>query len=321
MKGKVTAFGEIMMRLAAPDGGTIRGSDNFSVIYGGTEANVLAFLSALGYKTNYLTALPEGDIGGAVLDHLKKFGIGTADIVVRGDTLGLYFSENGGESRGARVIYYRKNSEFTRLDEHSFDYDRVLCGVSLFHISGISFALSPSSRALAFRLMREARSRGVKVSFDFNYRAALGTTERAGEIFREVVKEADILLASHRDLETFLRMDEEEVMQKLPCAYLILRDRAILAPDRHSVRVSVLARNGGKYSSSMFAFPVTERVGGGDAFNGAMLHAIMSGMPLGEATMFAISAFALKHTIKGDTFTLGEEDIVNYRKVLEECSE
>ena len=65
----------------------------------------------------------------------------------------------------------------------------------------------------------------------------------------------------------------------------------------------------------------TERVGGGDAFNGAMLHAIMSGMPLGEATVFAISAFALKHIIKGDTFTLGEEDIVNYRKVLEECSE
>ena len=66
---------------------------------------------------------------------------------------------------------------------------------------------------------------------------------------------------------------------------------------------------------------IIDSTGSGDAFNGAMLHAIMSGMPLGEATVFAISAFALKHIIKGDTFTLGEEDIVNYRKVLEECSE
>ena len=191
--------------------------------------------------------------------------------------------------------------------------------VSLFHISGISFALSPSSRALAFRLMREARYRGVKVSFDFNYRASLGTTERAGEIFREAVKEADILLASHRDLETFLRMDEEEVMQKLPCAYLICATGPYRAGPPQRPRL--VARKGRRQYRLPFAFPVTERVGGGDAFNGAMLHAIMSGMPLGEATMFAISAFALKHTIKGDTFTLGEEDIVNYRKVLEECSE
>ena len=137
---------------------------SFSANYGGTEANVLACLHAFGHETKYLTALPEGPLGEAVLDHLHRFGIDTSDIVVQGDTLGLYFSENGNESRGTNVIYYRRHSEFTRLSEASFDYDKVFCGVSIFHISGISLALSDSSRALAFRLIREAKARSMQRS-------------------------------------------------------------------------------------------------------------------------------------------------------------
>ena len=58
MKGKILAYGEIMMRLSAPDGKTVRESSCFSANYGGTEANVLACLHAFGHETKYLTALP-----------------------------------------------------------------------------------------------------------------------------------------------------------------------------------------------------------------------------------------------------------------------
>ena len=316
-KNKIVAFGEIMMRLAA-EGDTIAESESFGACYGGTEANVLAAMSAFGHKTKYLTALPQTSLGEAVLAHLAKFGIDTSDVVVRGEFLGLYFSEDGKGSRGANVIYYRKFSEAAKLDEGDFDYDKVFDGAALFHISGISFALSASARRLSFRLMREAKRRGIPVSFDFNYRSRLWTTEEAGAVYREAVKYADIALASHLDLDVFLHTDEKGFFSSYhTCGRLVLRDRTVLAPDRHSVRVALLERDGECRRSSEYAFPVKEKIGGGDAFNAGILHALLSGKGTEEAVAFAIAAFALKHTLKGDTFTLGEEDVLRYQTVLE----
>ena len=60
-----------------------------------------------------------------------------------------------------------------------------------------------------------------------------------------------------------------------------------------------------------------EKIGGGDAFDAAMLHALLTGQDEEAAIAFAVSAFALKHTLKGDTFTLGADDVLRYQTVLE----
>lgn len=105
MSGKILAFGEIMLRLAAPDGKSIRESNSFGAVYGGTEANVLACLSAFGHDTKYLTALPEGPLGEAVLDHLARLKIDTSDVLVRGGyTWAVLFRKRNGEQRGKRPI-------------------------------------------------------------------------------------------------------------------------------------------------------------------------------------------------------------------------
>lgn len=317
MQGKIVSFGEIMLRLSA-GAATIAESDAFDACYGGTEANVLAAMAAFGHETKYLTALPDNALGEACRKHLEHFGIDTSDVIVRGDLLGLYFLESGDGSRGANVIYYRKFSEVARLDEDAFDYDKVFADAALFHISGISFALSESARRLSFRLVKEAKRRGIPVSFDFNYRAKLWTTEAAGKVFREVMRYADIALASHLDLGAFLDTDEAGFFARYPeCGHLVLRDRRILAPDRHAVTVAVLNGDGKIFRSTEYVFPVKEKIGGGDAFDAAMLHALLTGQDEEAAIAFAVSAFALKHTLKGDTFTLGADDVLRYHAVLE----
>ena len=314
-KNKILAFGEIMLRLSAGDIG-IAEAQAFDACYGGTECNVLACLSQLGHDTKYLTALPDTELGRAAENHIKSFGIDTSDIVRRGDVMGVYFVENGNGSRGSNVIYMRKFSEFTRLCENDINYDRVFDGVTLFHISGISFALSESSRLLAYRLIDEAKRRGITVSFDFNYRAKLWDTATAGEYFRRVISNVDIVLASTLDLSVFLNTTESDYFGRYNNEYLILRDRKILSADRHSVRVAIHRNSGGKvqsYISPTVEFSVTEKIGGGDAFDGAMLHGLLCGKDIKSAAQFAIAAFALKHTVKGDTFTGTTQDVENYK--------
>ncbi|MDE6618385.1 MAG: sugar kinase [Clostridiales bacterium] len=315
MNGKITAFGEIMLRLSAGDVG-IASTNAFDACYGGTECNVLACLSQFGYKTQYLTALPDTELGNAAVNHIKSFGIDTSNIVRRGDVMGIYFVENGNGSRGSNVIYMRKFSEFTRLTQDDYDYDRIFDGVTLFHISGISFALSESSRQLAFRLIDEAKRRGVKVSFDFNYRAKLWDTTTAAQYLKQAASKADIVLSSTLDLSVFLETTEAEYYNQYNSEYLVLRDRKILATDKHSVKVTVYHNNGqsvDRYSSPIVEFAVTEKIGGGDACDGAMLHGLLSGKDLKSATTFAIAAFALKHKIAGDTFTGTENDVLAYK--------
>lgn len=315
MNGKILAFGEIMLRLSAGDVG-IAAAHSFDACYGGTECNVLACLSQLGHSTKYITALPQTELGVATVNHIKSFGIDTTDIVMRGDVMGIYFTENGNGSRGSNLIYMRKFSEFTRLKDGDFDYDKVFDGVTLFHISGISLALSESSRHLAYRLIDEAKRRGIKVSFDFNYRAKLWDTTTAGMYFKPVMDKADIVLASTLDLTTFLNTTESGYYNNYNNEYLVIRDRKILSTDKHNVKVTIYHNDGktiDRFSSPTVEFGVTEKIGGGDAFNGALLHGLLDGSDVKSAAQFAIAAFALKHKIKGDTFNGTIAEVNEYK--------
>lgn len=312
---KVVAFGEILMRLAAADGHGIKDAAAFDVCYGGTEANVLACLSRFGYRTSYLTALPDNELGRAAQAHLRRLGVDDSHTVMKGDTMGMYFVENGTGSRGANVLYNRRFSEITRICEDDFDYDKIFADAAIFHISGISFALSESCTRLAFRLLREARPRGVAVSFDFNYRSKLWDTAAAGEQFRQIVNDADILLASPLDLSVFFQTDAAGFLKKYPAKYLFLRDRKPLSSNEHCVQVTAY-HGGEEYVSPKVTFGVTEKIGGGDAFDGGILRGILRGDSLKETVRFAIGAFALKHQIAGDTFTGTAAEVADMCKSL-----
>ena len=290
---KIVAYGEILLRLSAT-ADTIRASRAFDACYGGTESNVLACLHALGHETEYLSALPQSPLGQAALDHLKRLGVGTSHVVTEGDGMGMYFTESGNASRGANVVYARKHSAFTRLGENSFDLDSVFTGA-----------------------VREARERHIPVSFDFNYRPALWSVAEAKPMLKRAAKEADILLASSRDLAAFMDTDEEHAMDDYPaCKRLVLRDRTALSPARHSVRIVMFTRGAARTEVPEFTFPVSEKIGGGDAFNGALLHSVLTGRSDADILRFAAAAFALKHTVPGDVLACGEMEISDYSAVL-----
>ena len=169
MKEKVVAFGEIMLRLTPPDYTTISQAKSFIANYGGGEANVLVSLSHLGHRCEFLTSLPDNQLGASAEQHLKSHGIIT-DHVVRGHAnLGMYFVETGFGGRPSKVIYNRAHSSITRIDINDIDYDDVFKDATWFHLSGISLALGEKVRKVAFKCLEYCEKYGVKVSFDFSF--------------------------------------------------------------------------------------------------------------------------------------------------------
>ena len=55
-----------------------------------------------------------------------------------------------------------------------------------------------------------------------------------------------------------------------------------------------------------------DRVGGGDAFAGGVLHGILSNMSPQEIIDFATAASALKHTIHGDCNQFSQEEVAQF---------
>ena len=55
--------------------------------------------------------------------------------------------------------------------------------------------------------------------------------------------------------------------------------------------------------------PIIDRVGGGDAFSGGIIHGLLTKPTQGEALEFAVAASALKHTIPGDFNMVSTEEV------------
>ncbi len=311
MTKTVVAFGEIMLRLTPPDKQKIREADCFSAFYGGSESNVLVALAQLGHHAKFVSALPDNDLGKGALCHLKRYGVDTSAVRVGGDNMGMYFLEEGFGDRQTRVIYARANAAITRLTETDFDYDAIFQNADIFHISGISFALSPSVQALCFRLLSEAKKRNIKVSFDFNYRAKLWDTETAKAVYQKIMPYADIVFCASRDLTAFLDVTPQTYFEKYSGAEtLIVREREITSHTTHKIRAAAYQKGGVCAVLPEREFAVLERIGGGDAFDAGVLHGLLENpTDFTRALEFGAASFILKHTVRGDVLAAAAAEI------------
>ncbi|HPU64403.1 MAG TPA: sugar kinase [Limnochordia bacterium] len=317
MSKKVVTFGEIMLRLTPPDYKRIVQAESFEAIYGGGEANVAVTLANFGVDAYYVTKLPKNPVGQAALNALRRYGVRTDYIVWGGERLGIYFCENGASQRPSLVIYDRAHSAIAEASPGDFDWDSIFKGAAWFHITGITPALSPTLAEISLQAVQAAQDRGVKVSCDLNYRAKLWSRERAGQVMSRLLQHVDVCIANEEDAEAVFgirsgsdisagRINVEgfrQVAQQLI-------DRFGLQLVGSHLRISRSASDNGWLvvlydgrefvQSTQYDIHIVDRVGGGDAFAGALIYALLNKMSLQEAAEFGAAASCLKQTIPGD---------------------
>ena len=79
---KVVTFGEIMLRLTAPDFLRFSQTNQMIATYGGSEANVAVSLANFGIPTEFVTRLPDNAVARACIASLRANGLGTEGIVL-----------------------------------------------------------------------------------------------------------------------------------------------------------------------------------------------------------------------------------------------
>lgn len=316
MSKKIVAFGEIMLRLTPASKQLIPQVSSFNACYGGSESNVLVGLASLGDETEFITALPKNSLGYAATKHLRSYGVNTQNIIYTDDRLGTYYLEEGVAERSANVIYDRKNSAVSSLKVDCFDFDKIFENCSIFHISGISFAISKTAQELCFQLIREAKKREITVSFDFNYRKKLWTIEEASKIYKKIIPLVDIVFACTQDLVEFLGVRTHDFFNIYPCSTLFIRERDIISPERNGIRAIGYHKLNGEIIKTELQkeeFNIYERIGSGDAFDAGILHILNKDLDnVEEAIRYGMSCLVLKHSLAGDVFTLDEGAVASF---------
>lgn len=304
---KIVTMGEILLRLLADDRQTLTQADKFDIIFGGGEANVAISLAQFGYESYFVTKLVDNEIGDSAINFLRERGVKTDYIARGGDRMGLYYSEKGSSQRPFFVVYDRKNSSICGAEPGDFDLDEIFEGASLFHLSGITPALSPKARELTKAFMVEAKKRGCLVSFDLNYRSTLWSLDEAVACFEDLLPYVDICIGVLPELHDVrgpltsegLEKIFREVFPKYSFKLIVSTLRENISASFN--RLSACAFDGEKfYHTDKLNLDIIDRVGGGDSFAAGLICALLDGKDLDEALGFGINASAIKHTIDGD---------------------
>jgi 2-dehydro-3-deoxygluconokinase len=338
-----------MARLAAPDNLRLRQARNLEVTYAGAEASVAASICNYGGSSRYVTALPEHALAEATMDSLRALGIDTR-YVVRSDRgrLGLYFLETGANQRPSNVIYDRGDSAVSLTAADQYDWGNIFADAQWLHISGITPALSKMAADATLNAAQRAKAHGVQVSCDLNFRKKLwrwdadkAPRELAEVTMRQILPYVDLVIANEEDCADVLGIHADgtcveagdlntshypdvarQLVKQLPNVKRVaitLRE-SLSATHNNWGAMLYDAEEGKPYFAPLDRASkyqpyeiknIVDRVGGGDAFAGGLIFALITPeLSVSQTALdYAVAASCLKHSIKGDVNYSTREEV------------
>ena len=327
---KIVTMGEIMLRLSTPNNEKFIQADEFDINYGGGEANVAVSCANYGHKAEFVTAVPDNEIGECAVAALRKYGVQTEHIAKCGERLGIYYLETGAAMRPSKVVYDRAHSSISTATAADFDFDAIFEGADWFHFTGITPAISDAAAVLTEEALKAAKKHNVTVSCDLNFRKKLWSSEKAQKVMKNLMKYVDVCIGNEEDAELVLgyKPGKTNVTSgELELAgYKSIFEQ--MTRDFHfkyaisSLRVSHSASDNGwsaciyngatgefYHSKTYRISPIVDRVGGGDSFAGGTICGFLDGKDWKAALEFGVAASALKHTIPGDFNLVSRKEV------------
>ena len=208
-------FGEAMIRLTAPGHMRLEQAPHLEVSVGGAEWNVAVNVSRLGLRTAWCSRLVDTWAGRRIAAEARRHGVDTSHVVwVDFDGVGrvrngFYHLELGAGPRPSAVTYDRGHSAISQMTPEMVDWESLLARTRWVHLSGITPALSPTLAETVVHILQVAGRRGVRTSYDLNYRGKLWSAEEAQQANARIVPHVQVLFGNEEDFEKCLGIRAE----------------------------------------------------------------------------------------------------------------
>ncbi|MEG0910246.1 MAG: sugar kinase [Ruthenibacterium sp.] len=306
----LVSFGEVMLRLSPPRHARIVDSEMFEKRAGGAELNVACGGALLGLRTGIISVLPQNDLGTFMKNRIRFSGV-SDDFLQYDDSdtarLGVYYYEMGAAPRKPTIVYDRKGASINHIDIDKIPTS-VFGETRMFHVSGISLALSQGIRNVALELIQKFKDGGAQISFDVNYRANLWGEDEARETIEKILPLVDVLFVSEEtSRRMFQKTGDLEDIQKSYCAQYGVKivattQRTVISPRKHNFTSTIYsAKTDHFYTEAPYTdIEVIDRIGSGDAYVSGALYGLLQYDDPVQALAFGNATSSLKNTVPGD---------------------
>jgi 2-dehydro-3-deoxygluconokinase len=290
-RGRLVSVGECMIELA-------RGGDGrFGLAYGGDTFNTAVYLARAGVEVAYATALGDDPYSSAIKSLAEKERIATDLIAtIAGRMPGLYLIET---TNGERTFWYWRDRAPARELFEIDAADRIVRGIEaagVVYFSGVTLSLYSERGLERFHAaLRAARSNGVAIAMDSNYRPRgwAGNVERARATFERFWRLSTIALPT---------FDDEQALWGDATAESVADRLGALGVSEIVVKLGrdgAFVASGGWRQAVPASFPVepVDTTAAGDSFNAAYLAARRAGAGEIAAAEFGnrLAAIVIQH--------------------------
>lgn len=306
-KMEVITFGETMVLFNPDSSGPLRYVHNFSKAIAGAESNVIVALARLGHKVGWFSKLGDDEFGRYIQSVIRGENVDVSRVKIDKErNTGILFKEHFVHVN-PNVYYYRKNSAASSISPEDID-EEYIKNAKILHITGITAALSKTSREAVFKAIKVARENNVLVSFDPNIRLKLWTLAEAKPVLLEIAAMSDIIFPGISEGEMLLGLNTAESISeefiKMGCKIVALKlgkEGCYLktASEEHYVKGYVVERP-------------EDTVGAGDGFAAGFMSGILRELSLKECGEYANGVGAMATLVKGDM-----EGFPTYSQLLE----
>jgi len=286
----IVAIGECMVELS------LLGDGAAGLGYAGDVFNTAVYLSRFGDHVDFVSAVGSGDpFSQDILNRLEQEGVSASLVAeVRGKLPGLYAIARAADGE-RQFFYWREQSPFRQMFDRG-DFDRIrsaLVASDLIFLSGITQAvIGEAGRRNLHGLLADAKSMGVQIAFDPNYRPRLWPSPKsAREALEEIAPYCSLISVSQPDLDAIYGTEATKALGDWAnCGVEVV--------NRHEDRTVEIFVDGQVYHlPAPEGVRATDTTGAGDSFNAGYISARLSGQGF-DASVAAgrrISAAVVQH--------------------------
>lgn len=273
---------------ADPPGTRIEQATQFTAALGGSSANIAVALTRQGCRAALVTCVSDDAVGRFCLHQLDSYGIDRAHVrAVAGEVRNsLAVVETRAEDCQA-VIYRNDAADFsmTAADVEAVDYSAFSALIT----TGTVLAAEPS-RSAAFRAFDLARTAGLPLIFDVDYRPySWPSADVAAEVYSRAGALCDVIVGN--DVEFgFMAGDPAKGMEK---ARSLIATGARIVVYKMGEKGAVTLTHDGEFATGIYPTQALKPTGAGDSFLGAFISGLARGQPVRDAVLRGSAAAAM----------------------------
>ena len=285
-------IGEVLGVGVTARGDPLRTASVLRLSTAGAEATVAIGVSRLGHRSRFVGCVGDDALGGRIRRDLAGEQVDVSHLhVLDGRPTAFMLREQRTTDRTV-VSYYREGSAGSALGlAHVDDAFDALPSVDLLHVTGITPALSSRAEEATLHAVQRARSAGITVSFDVNFRRNLSRSSTISTVLRTISDSSDVVFIGDDELDVLGLSDDpaaaaDAVLGRGPSEVVIKQGgegALVVTADGDTARVRALP------------ITVADVIGAGDSFVAGYLAARAEQKPL--ADRLAWGAFCAARTV------------------------